>query len=88
MASTPNPDTPKLAGQSVSPGHEASVILARHLDPLRERNGGIVRLVQFAHDSVGLRAYKARIADALVYCLESNGYVITRADPTAVPTSE
>lgn len=37
---------------------------------------GIVRLMQFAHDSPGLRKYKLQVAEALVLLLEDNGMLI------------
>lgn len=36
----------------------------------------LIKLVQFSHDSPGLRVYKRHIAQALVHLLESNGFYV------------
>ena len=36
----------------------------------------VVRLVQFSHDSPGLRVYKRQVAEALTLLLEDNGLLI------------
>ena len=38
--------------------------------------GGMVRLVQFAHDSPGLRKVRRQIAEGLVLLLESQGWFL------------
>lgn len=43
---------------------------------------GIVRLMQFSHDSPGLRIYKRQTAEALVLLLEDNGLTISEAQTT------
>lgn len=59
-------------------------LVEQHLGMLPTTDGGIVRLVQFAHDSPGLRKYKRQLAESLVYLLESNGGTLIQSPSEAV----
>lgn len=50
-------------------------LICANLDRL-QHPAGVVRLVQFAHDSPGLRKVRRQIAEALVMLLESHGFHI------------
>jgi hypothetical protein len=50
-------------------------LLERHLAAIPSRLG-VMRLVQFDHDSPGLRKMKRAIAEGLVILIESNGMYI------------
>jgi hypothetical protein len=50
-------------------------IICANLDRLQHPSG-VVRLVQFAHDSPGLRKLRRQIAEALVMLLESSGFYL------------
>ena len=59
----------------------AADLIYRHLSHLRHPEpradgGTVLRLVQFGHDSPGLRVYKRQIAESLVLLLESNGMLL------------
>jgi hypothetical protein len=45
---------------------------------------GLVRLVQFSHDSPGLRVYKRQVAEALVMLLENQGLLIFNDEDEAI----
>lgn len=49
-------------------------VICDNLDRLQDPSGVVVRLVQFAHDSPGLRKLRRQIAQALVLLLESHGF--------------
>lgn len=51
-------------------------IFCDNLHRLEDPSGVVVRLVQFAHDSPGLRKLRRQIAQALVLLLESHGFHI------------
>ncbi|BCP41454.1 hypothetical protein MINTMi27_15470 [Mycobacterium intracellulare] len=57
----------------------AADFLEKRLD-LLEHPEGVQKLVQFTHDSPGLRKVKRRLAESLVLTLERNGFVISRSD--------
>jgi hypothetical protein len=48
-------------------------LINHHIHLLRHPNGAVIRLVQFSHDSPGLRVYKRQVCEALVNLVESNG---------------
>ena len=50
----------------------AAALFERHLGMLPHPDV-VVRLVQFSHDSPGLRVYKRQVSEALVLLLEDNG---------------
>jgi len=52
-------------------------LLDKHLDKL-PHGDDVLRLVQFGHDSPGVRGLRRRIAEALVLLLESHGYEVRR----------
>lgn len=49
-------------------------IFCDNLHRLEDPQGVVVRLVQFAHDSPGLRKLRRQIAQALVLLLENHGF--------------
>lgn len=58
-------------------------LFERHLSYMPHPKG-IIRLMQFAHDSAGLRAYKRRVAEALTMLLEDNGHLIFNGPDEAI----
>lgn len=65
-------DTPPLGPQC----RVAVDLLAARLGTIPHPTKGLLRLVQFAHDSPGLRDLRKAIAEGLVLLLESNGITL------------
>ena len=51
-------------------------VIYNNLSHLPHPVAGVVRLVQFAHDSPGLRVLRRHVAEGLVLLLESNGWTL------------
>ena len=54
----------------------AADILAANLDRLNHPDAGLIRLVQFAHDSPGLRTLRKQVGESLVRLLEGQGWYL------------
>jgi hypothetical protein len=55
---------------------EAAQILAENLGKLQHPDAGLLRLVQFSHQSDGVRALAGQIGEALVMLLEERGWTL------------
>jgi hypothetical protein len=66
----------------------AIALFEKHLGFMSHPDGAIIRLVQFAHDSPGLRKYKRQVCEAMVYTLESNGGYVLNGLTEAVAVLE
>ena len=54
----------------------AADILAVNLDRLSHPDAGMLKLVQFAHDSPGLQALRKALGESLVLLLEGRGWIL------------
>jgi hypothetical protein len=55
---------------------EAAQILADNLGRLQHPDAGLLRLVQFSHQSDGVRTLAGQIGEALVMLLEERGWTL------------
>jgi hypothetical protein len=55
---------------------EAAQILAENLGHLQHPDAGLLRLVQFSHQSDGVRTLAGQIGEALVMLLEGRGWTL------------
>ena len=55
---------------------EAAQILAENLGRLQHPDAGLLRLVQFSHQSDGVRTLAGQIGEALVLLLEQRGWTL------------
>lgn len=62
----------------------AADIFATNLDRLAHPTAGMIRLVQFAHDSPGLRTLRKHIGESLVILLEGQGWYLCNGLDDAV----
>ena len=54
-------------------------LLARRMAMLSHPDGGLIRLVQFSHDSPGLRIYRIRVAQAILNTLAEEGWTLKKS---------
>jgi hypothetical protein len=56
---------------------QAAQILADNLGKLQHPDAGLLRLVQFSHQSDGVKTLAGQIGEALVLLLEERGWTLT-----------